>query len=271
VPTTLRLLLEHPRFAEYDLSALEVLLYGGSPMPEATLRQAAARLSCGFRQTFATSETGLAGTVLEPEDHRAALAERPELLLSCGRPQVGVGVRLVGEDGLEVAPGEVGEVAIACAGNMVGYWNRPEETAKVLRDGWVRTGDLARGDPEGFFYLVDRKGDLIVSGAYNVAPSEVERVLLGHPTVADCAVVGVPDPRWGEAVQAFVVMRAGAALDETELLAFARAHLADFKRPKTVVAVDEIPRNAAGKTLRRILRESGSARSSEVGSQGGGV
>jgi acyl-CoA synthetase (AMP-forming)/AMP-acid ligase II len=259
VPTTLRMMLDHPRFEATDLSRLELLLYGGSPMPEPLLRAASARLSCGFRQTFATSETGLSGTVLEPQEHRLALDDptRAHLLLSCGRPQVGVGVRLLDDEGREVPEGEIGEVSVACEGNMVGYWNRPEATAEVLRDGWVRTGDLARRDADGYFYLVDRKHDMIVSGAFNVYPSEVERCLVSHPGVADCAVVGVPDTKWGEAVKAFVVRAADTtpeAVDEAGLIAWSRRRLAGHKRPKSIDFVDEIPRNPAGKPLRRVLR-----------------
>ncbi|MEM7586276.1 MAG: AMP-binding protein [Acidobacteriota bacterium] len=256
VPTTLRMTLEHPDFERYDLSALEVLLYGGSPMPEPTLRRAAEALSCGFRQTFATSETGLAGTVLEPEDHARALLDPAghHLLLSCGRPQVGVGVRILDEAWHEMPDGEIGDIAVACDANMTGYWNRPEATAEVLRDGWLKTGDLARRDEDGFFYLVDRKHDMIVTGALNVYPSEVERTLIEHADVADVAVVGLPDERWGEAVTAFVVPRPEASLDVAALTAFGRERLAGYKRPKAIHVIDEIPRNPAGKPLRRELR-----------------
>lgn len=256
VPTTVKLLLEQPDFGRYDLSHLEVLLYGGSPMPEPTLRLADSKLRCGFRQSFATSETGLSGTVLEPHEHREALdrEDRRHLLLSCGRPQVAVGVRLLDDDWNEVPTGEVGEVAVHCAGNMLGYWNRPEATAEVMKDGWLRTGDVARRDEEGFHYLIDRKGDMIVSGAFNVYPTEVERVLLEHEAVRDVAVIGVPDDTWVEAVMAYVVLKEGAETDTDAILAHASEHLANYKRPKTVELIDEIPRNPAGKPLRRVLR-----------------
>jgi acyl-CoA synthetase (AMP-forming)/AMP-acid ligase II len=257
VPTTLKMLLEREDVGRYDLSSLELLLYGGSPMPEATLRHAGRVLDCGFRQTFATSETGCAGTVLEPDDHQRALddpAWAPRLF-SCGRPQVGVGVRIVGDDWQELPRGEIGEVAVACDGNMTGYWKQPDATAKVLRDGWIRTGDLASQDPDGYVYLVDRKHDMIVSGAFNVYPVEVERVVLAHPAVADCAVIGVPDPRWGEAVTALIVPRAGADVDTAEILTFCEGRLAGYKRPRSLAVVADIPRNAAGKILRRQLRE----------------
>lgn len=257
VPTTLKMLLERDDLDRYDLGSLEVLLYGGSPMPEPTLRLASQRLRCGFRQTFATSETGCSGTVLEPEDHRRALDEPSfaERLLSCGRPQVGVGVTIVDDDWRELPRGEIGEVAVACDGNMTGYWNNPEATARVLRDGWIRTGDLARQDADGYVYLIDRKHDMIVSGALNVYPVEVERAVLAHPAVSDCAVIGVPDPRWGEGVKALVVLKPDASATDADILTFCEGRLAGYKRPRSVTFVAEIPRNPTGKILRRQLRE----------------
>lgn len=261
VPTTLHRLLEHPGRGPFHLGSLEVLLYGGSPMPEPLLRRATAELGCDFRQTFATSETGLAGTVLEPEDHRDALAD-PALhhrLRSCGRPQVGVGVSILDEDWQEVPVGMPGDIAVRCAANMIGYWNRPDATAEVLRDGWIKTGDVARRDEDGYFYLLDRKNDRIVTGALNVFPSEVERVLAEHPAVADCVVVGLPDPTWGEAVTAFVVRDSrhpsSGGDPARELLDHCRGHLAGYQRPKKIVWLDSIPRNPAGKPLRRVLRQ----------------
>ncbi|MCP3959776.1 MAG: long-chain fatty acid--CoA ligase [bacterium] len=257
VPTTLAMMLEHDDFDARDLQHLEVLLYGGSPMPEPTLRRAAGVLSCGFRQTFATSETGLAGTVLEPEDHAAALEddERGHLLMSCGRPQVGVGVRILGDDWQPLPRGEIGDIAVACDANMTGYWKAPEATAKVLRGGWLKTGDLARRDAEGYFYLAGRKHDMIVTGALNVYPSEVERALAEHPEVADSTVVGLPDPRWGEAVTAFVVRRPDSGVTASALLDFCRARLAPYKCPKVIHFLDQVPRNLAGKPLRRVLEQ----------------
>ncbi len=256
VPAVVGMLLEHPDFERHDLSRLELLLYGGAPMPEGVLRRASEALSCGFRQTFATSETGLAGTALEPEDHRRALDDprSAHLLRSCGRPQLGVGVSILDDTWREVEIGEIGDLAVACDCNMIGYWNRPEATAEVLRGGWLKTGDIARRDHEGYFYLVDRKHDMIVTGGLNVFPSEVERVLERHPGVADCVVVGLPHTTWGEAVTAFVVARPEALLEEPILLDFCRQRLADFKRPKSIRVIGEIPRNPTGKPLRRVLR-----------------
>ncbi|MBI1761640.1 MAG: AMP-binding protein [Acidobacteria bacterium] len=258
VPTTIQMLLARADIGTYDLSSLEVLLYGGSPMPEPVLRDAMVRLpNCSFRQTFAATETGCSGTVLEPREHREAL-ENPALthrLLSCGRPQVCVDVQVFGVDGQVLPPGEVGEIGVRTEANMTGYWNNPEATAKTIRDGWVFTGDLARVDEDGYIYLVDRKNDLIVSGALNVYPSEVERVLHMHPAVYECAVIGVPSAEWGEAVKAVVVVRAGQTPTEAELIAHCAGQLAGFKKPKSVDFVARLPRNLTGKVLRRELRE----------------
>jgi acyl-CoA synthetase (AMP-forming)/AMP-acid ligase II len=258
VPTTIQMLLAREDISRYDLSSLEVLLYGGSPMPEPVLRDAMLKLpNAGFRQTFAATETGCSGTVLEPREHAAAL-ENPDLkhrLLSCGRPQVGVEVKVFGEDGVVLPPGEVGEIGVRTEANMAGYWNNPEATANAVRDGWVFTGDMARVDEDGYIYLVDRKNDLIVSGALNVYPSEVERAIHAHPAVYECAVIGVPSERWGEEVKAIVVLRAGMSVTGDELIAYCEGKLAGFKKPKSVDFAETLPRNLTGKILRRELRD----------------
>lgn len=258
VPTTIQMLLAREDIGNYDLSSLEVLLYGGSPIPEPVLRDAMRRLpNCSFRQTFAATETGCSGTVLEPREHREALENSAlaHRLLSCGRPQVCVDVQIYGADGQVLPPGEVGEIGVRTEANMTGYWNNPEATAKTIRDGWVFTCDMARLDEDGYIYLVDRKNDLIVSGALNVYPSEVERVLYTHPAVYECAVIGVPSEQWGEAVKAIVVVRDGHVLTEAELIAHCDGQLAGFKKPKSVDFVAKLPRNLTGKILRRELRE----------------
>jgi acyl-CoA synthetase (AMP-forming)/AMP-acid ligase II len=257
VPTTIQMLVSSEDVNRFDLASLRVLLYGGSPMPEPVLRRAAQVFRCDFRQTFAASETGCSGTVLEPEEHRLALTDPAwtAKLASCGRPQVGVGVRVVNDQGKSVSPGETGEIAVLSDGNMVGYWNNPEATAEVLRDGWVHTGDLAMVDSEGYIYIVDRKNDMIVTGALNVYPNEVERVLYEHPAVHECAVIGVPHPVWGEAVKAVVVLKPGYRLAENELISFCEGRLASFKKPKSVDFAARLPRNPTGKVLRRMLRE----------------
>jgi acyl-CoA synthetase (AMP-forming)/AMP-acid ligase II len=258
VPTTIQMLLAREDIGQYDLSSLEVLLYGGSPIPAPVLREAMRRLpNCGFRQTFAATETGCSGTVLEPRDHRDALNDEAlaHRLLSCGRPQDGVEVKVFGADGTPLPPNEVGEIGVRTEANMLGYWNNAEATAQAMRDGWVFTGDMARVDEDGFVYLVDRKNDLIVSGALNVYPSEVERVLQTHPAIYECAVVGVPSEKWGEEVKAVVVLNVGATVTAEELIAHCGTQLAGFKKPKTVDFVEKLPRNLTGKILRREIRE----------------
>lgn len=258
VPTTIQMLLASEISKKYDLSSLEVLLYGGSPIPEPVLREAMRRFpKCGFRQTFATTETGCAGTVLEPSEHRLALEniDKKLLLQSCGRPQTNVDVRIVDENWNFLPPNEVGEIAVRTEANMVGYWNNAEATAKTLQDGWLRTGDMARMDADGYLYLVDRKNDMIVSGALNVYPSEVERILQQHPSIFEVAVIGVPSEKWGEEVKAIVVLKEGENVSEAEIIQFCEGKLAGFKKPKTVEFIDKLPRNLTGKILKKDLRE----------------
>jgi acyl-CoA synthetase (AMP-forming)/AMP-acid ligase II len=258
VPTTIQMLLASDVSKKYDLSSMEVLLYGGSPIPEPVLREAMQRFpKCGFRQTFATTETGCAGTVLEPGEHRLALesVEKKHLLQSCGRPQTNVDVQIIDEDWNFLPANKVGEIAIRTEANMVGYWNNADATAKTLRDGWLRTGDMARIDADGYLYLVDRKDDMIVSGALNVYPSEVERILQEHDSIFEVAVIGVPSEKWGEEVKAVVVLKSGAEVSESEIIVFCEGKLAGFKKPKSVEFIDKLPRNLTGKILKKDLRE----------------
>jgi acyl-CoA synthetase (AMP-forming)/AMP-acid ligase II len=258
VPTTIQMLLASDISKKYDLSSLEVLLYGGSPIPEPVLREAMQRFpKCGFRQTFATTETGCAGTVLEPSEHRLALesVEKKHLLQSCGRPQTNVDVQIVDEDWNELPANEVGEIAIRTEANMVGYWNNDAATEKTLRNDRLRTGDMARMDADGYLYLVDRKNDMIVSGALNVYPSEVERILQEHESIFEVAVIGVPSEKWGEEVKAVVVLKEGEVVLESEIIQFCDGKLAGFKKPKTVEFINKLPRNLTGKILKKDLRE----------------
>lgn len=257
VPTTIQMLMSREDIDRYDLSSLRLLLYGGAPISEPIMRQAAQVFRCDLRQTYATAETGCSGTVLEPHEHRLALEDPrwAKLIASCGRPQCNIGLRIVGADGVDAKPGEVGQICIYSDGNMAGYWNDPVATKETLRDGWVYTGDLARADEDGWVYLVDRKNDMIVSGALNVYPSEVERILHQHPAVLECAVIGIPDELWGEAVKAVVVKREGVSVTDFELTDYCKERLAGFKAPKSVDFVNKLPRNLAGKVLRRVLRE----------------
>jgi long-chain acyl-CoA synthetase len=190
--------------------------------------------------------------MLTPEDHDPD--DRPHLLASVGRSSPGMVWRLLGDDGREVAVGEVGEVVTRGANLMTGYWRNPEATADALRDGWMHMGDLGYRDEQGYLYLVDRRGDKIVTGGENVYPSEVENVLIEHPAVAEAAIIGMPHARWGEEVTAVVVTRDGAEIDTAELVAFCRTQLAGYKTPKQVRVTDVLPRTATGKLRRGELR-----------------
>lgn len=251
VPATIRLLLQHPKAKETDFSSLAFIRYGGSPIPLQLLRDAVATFRCGFVQVYGMTETGGTGTYLPPEDHDSGGTER---MRSAGKAQPGVRLKVVGEGGASLPPGQVGEVCIASPANMKGYWRLPEATETTLKDGFVHTGDAGYLDEDGYLYIQDRLKDMIVSGGENVYPAEVENALSGHSDIADVAVIGIPDSRWGEAVKAFVVLRHGSSTSREELIAYARERLAAYKLPKSVTFVEELPRNPSGKVLKRELR-----------------
>jgi long-chain acyl-CoA synthetase len=249
VPAVLLFLTQLPDVERADLSALKNILYGASPISQELLRRSIETFACRFTQVYGLTETTGAVTALRHEDH---VGER---LLSCGRPMFGAEIRVVDPFGEEVPPGGIGEVVYRGGGVMEGYWRRPEDTAAVIRDGWLHTGDAGSMDGDGFLYLRDRIKDMVISGGENIYPAELESVLAGHPAVADVAVIGVPDDRWGETVKAIVVRRPGVELTEQALIDWTRERLAGFKRPRSVDFVDAIPRNPSGKILKRLLRE----------------
>ena len=255
VPAVIRLLLLDPASASTDFRTLRTIAYGASPIPEDTLVRAIERFGCGFVQSYGLTETAGPMTALTADEHRAEGKAR-QRLRSCGRPVPGSAVRIVDAGtGRDQPPGVVGEVWIQSPQNMLGYWRNPQATAETLLPGnWLRSGDAGYLDEEGYLYLYDRVKDMIVSGAENVYPAEVESVLCAHPAVADAAVFGVPDEKWGEAVKAVVVPTSGATIDTAELIAFARARLAGFKTPKSIDVVASLPRNPSGKLLKRELR-----------------
>ena len=243
-----------PDLADREFPELKMVSYGASPIAPETLRRAMAAFGCEFGQGFGQTEASGSITFLTHLDHHRALAGEEHLLASCGRPAVSTEVRIVDPDGNDCAPDEVGEIIMRGPQQMLGYWNMPEETARVLRDGWLHTGDAGTLDEEGFLYVKDRVKDMIVSGGENVYSAEVEHALFEHPAVADAAVIGVPDERWGEAVKALVVVKDGAEVDEAELIAFCKTRIAGFKVPKSVTFLDVLPRNASGKVLKFELR-----------------
>jgi acyl-CoA synthetase (AMP-forming)/AMP-acid ligase II len=255
VPAMIMAVLQVPDIEQRDFSKLETMFYGASPISETVLRRAIEVFQCEFVQMYGMTET--TGTVvnLTPDDHRRALAGKPELLRSCGRPSVGVEIKIMDTDGVEVDTGEVGEIWVKSDTNMLCYYNLPEATAANLTDGWIHTGDAGYQDEEGYLYLKDRIKDMVVSGGENIYPVEVENALAKLDAVADVAVIGVPNEKFGEALLAFVVTKPGMSLTLEELMDFCRDKIAGYKIPRQLEIVNELPRNPSGKILKKVLRE----------------
>ncbi|MFF7237974.1 long-chain-fatty-acid--CoA ligase [Streptomyces collinus] len=245
VPTMYAALLQHPGAADADVSTLRMCVSGGASLPVEVLHGFERRFGCMVLEGFGMSETSPVVSFNHPD--------RPRKPGSIGTPIRDVEVRLLGEDGRDVAPGEVGELVVRGPNLMKGYWNRPEETAAAVPDGWLRTGDLARRDGDGYLYIVDRKKDMIIRGGYNVYPREIEEVLHEHPAVALAAVVGVPDERLGEEVAAAVVLRPGAEASAAELQEYVRDRVAAYKYPRRLWLVDALPMGPSGKILKREI------------------
>jgi acyl-CoA synthetase (AMP-forming)/AMP-acid ligase II len=244
-----------PDVAERRYDHLRLIAYGASPIAEQTLRRAVEVFKCDFLQGYGMTETTAGLTYLLPADHQRALEKNPELLLSAGRPVAGTELRVVEGNDAPVPLGTIGEIIARGPQLMVGYWNQATESAEALRGGWMHTGDAGVMDEEGYVYIQDRVKDMVVSGGENIYPRVVEDVLFQHPAVADAAVIGVPDARWGETVKAIVVLRNGMSTTEEALIEFCRGRLGGFERPRSVDFVDTLPRNPTGKILKRILRE----------------
>lgn len=245
VPTMLGMLLDHPSFDAARFSSVKTIIYGASPMPRPLIERALALLGPRFVQFYGQTEAPLAIAALTQEDHLDA-----RRLGSCGRPAREVQIRL------DSPAGEPGEILLRAPFQMVGYYDEAELNAETITtDGWLRTRDIGRIDEDGYLTLVDRTSDMIVTGGYNVYPKEVEDILLTHPAVREAAVVGVPDPKWGEAVLAFVVLRLGADVKAEEIRIHCQERLARYKSPKEIRFIDAVPVSAVGKPLRRALRD----------------
>jgi len=256
VPTVLHTILERvPDVGRRRYPALRLILTGSAPVSEQTLLGARAAFGCAVVHGYGLSETTAALSVMAPEEYVPGADGRPQRLRSAGRALPETELRIVDEQGRPLPPGEVGEIVARGPQLMRGYWQRPEATADVLRDGWLHTGDVGLLDADGFLYIRDRLKDVIVTGGLKVYPQMVEQVLAAHPAVAEAAVVGVPDERWGEGVHAVVVARSGVVVTETELIGFCRERLGGFQCPKSVGFVVALPRTATGKVLKRALRE----------------
>jgi long-chain acyl-CoA synthetase len=252
VPAMMLFLLQAPQARDTDFSSLELIVYGASPAPLDLIRGALKVFGCGLAQVYGLTETTGAITYLGPEDHGEHAIER---MKSCGKPMSGVEIKVVDAAGNALPPREVGEILCSTPQVMLGYWNLEEGTRRSIRDGWFRSGDAGYMDEDGYLYIYDRVKDMIVSGGENIYPAEVESALFGHPAIADVAVIGVPDERWGEAVKAIVVKKPEAAVGVAELIDYARERIAGYKVPRSVDFVAALPRNAAGKILKRELRK----------------
>jgi long-chain acyl-CoA synthetase len=250
VPTMINLLTQFPEIQKYDLTSLERIAYGGSPMaPELIRRTRAVLPQVKLVQGYGLSETGFLTALLDDE-------HTPDRLTSCGRAFPGIDVRVVDQSGTEVSAGQSGELVARGANVMAGYWQNSEETTLAFRGGFFRTGDVGRQDADGYLYLLDRSKDMIVTGGENVYCGEVEAVLYEHPAVREAAAFGIPDPQWGELVMACVVLKPGEILNAKDVMAYCRRSLANYKIPRRIEFLDtELPKNGSGKILKRILRE----------------
>ena len=260
VPALLLFLLQTPQCRTTDFSSLELIVYGASPAPVDLVRNALKVFGCGLAQVYGLTETTGAITYLPPEDHDEHAGAR---LKSCGKAMTGIEIRVVDASGKDVATGEVGEIITRSPQNMLGYWNQPEATRRAMRGDWFHTGDAGYLDQDGYLYIYDRVKDMIISGGENIYPAEVESALFGHPAVADVAVIGVPDDKWGEAVKAFVVRKPGAEVTPDELIGFARERIAAYKVPRSIDFVELRcrARRPARSSNASCASHSGSARS----------
>ncbi|GAB3281359.1 fatty acid--CoA ligase [Actinocorallia lasiicapitis] len=250
-PSMLQMLLDEPRATPEAFRSLRKVAYGGSPISDALLGRCLDVIGCEFLQIYAGTETGNVATCLPPKDH----VPGSPLLKSAGLPCPYVELRIVGPDGTDCPTGQIGEIVLRTPAAMLEYWNLPDATSATLVDGWLRTGDAGHVDADGYLFIGDRIKDMVIIGGQNIYPVEIENALCRHPDIDDAAVFGVPDTRWGEALHACIVVREGATPKNRELMVFLRGHLADFKIPERYEQVEALPRNPAGKVMRRTLRD----------------
>ena len=256
VPTMIYALLDHPEVKKYNTSSLRNVIYGAAPIAPERLNEAVQTFGAVFTQVYGQVEAPMAITALSREEHvidgdQKALGR----LASCGRPTLLTELRLLDEDGKEVPRGAAGEIVVKSPNIMLGYLNRPDLTAEALKDGWLHTGDIARQDEQGYLYIVDRKKDMIVSGGFNVYPTEIEGVLYEHPAVAMASVIGIPDPKWGEAVKAVVMTKPNQSITEEDLIKFCKDRKGSIFVPKSIDFVQSIPLTHLGKPDKKALRD----------------
>lgn len=254
VPAMINRLVNVPEIERYDLSSLRLVMYGAAPMAPALVKRAIEVFGPILAQGYGAGETCSLVTVLTEQDHLIE-GDDHNRLASCGRCYFETDLRVVNEQFEDVQPGEIGEIVVKGPDIMQGYWQAPELTAEVMRDGYYLTGDLAKVDERGYVFIVDRKKEMIISGGFNVYPTEVEQVLYSLPQVFEAAVVGVPDDQWGEAIRAVVVLKPGENLSAEEIIEHCGRSLAGFKKPRAVDFVKELPKNPNGKVVRRLIRE----------------
>ena len=262
VPTMLKQLMDHPDFGKHDLSSLQVITYGAAPMPLEVIKRALDVFpGVSFINAFGQTETASTITTLSPEDHIIGGTEEErekklKRLTSIGKPMSDIEMKVVDEDGHELPAGQVGEIVARGPRVMAGYWRDQEKTEKTIdKEGWVHTGDMGYMDEDGYFFLAGRATDMIIRGGENISPEEVEAVLHSHPKIEEAAVIGVPDEDWGEQPRAVVVLKQGETTTPEEIVEYCRARMSSFKRPRSVIFVDQLPRNPMGKVLKRVLRQ----------------
>jgi len=254
VPTMLFRVLESPKLAGTDHSSLRTIGYGSAPMPTERVERLMEVFGNILIQGYGMTEISSIAAILDKRDHLEAMNGNRERLNSCGRPAFGCELRVVDDNGRDVAPGEVGEIVFRGPQVMSGYWNEPDKTAETIRGGWLYSGDMAKVDAGGYLYIVDRKKDLIISGGANISSREVEEVLYWHPSVREASVIGKPDEQWGELPHAYVSLKPNSQATPQELIAFCRERLAHYKCPHQVEIIEELPKSALGKILKTELR-----------------
>ena len=262
VPTMLKQLIEHPDFSKHDLSSLQVITYGAAPMPLEVIKKALDVFpGVSFINAFGQTETASTITTLSPEDHvmngnEGERERKLKRLSSIGKPMSDVEMKVVDEEGRELPVGEVGEIVARGPRVMTGYWKDEEKTSKTIdKEGWVHTGDMGYMDEDGYFFLAGRATDMIIRAGENISPEEVEAVLQSYPKIEEAAVIGIPDEEWGEQPRAIIVIKQGEMATGDEIIEYCRARMSSFKRPRSVIFVNELPRNPMGKVLKRVLRE----------------
>jgi long-chain acyl-CoA synthetase len=255
VPTMISILLESKDVGKWDLSSLKCVIYAGSPMAPSKLKEAIDRFGSIFHQVYGMGEVPNVVASLKREEHSQVIKGWTSgSSMPAGRPSLLCDVKIVDENFHEVKLGEIGEIIVKSEQMLEKYWKLPDETKRKMHGDWLCSGDLGRMDASGYLYVVERKDDLIISGGFNIYPTEVENVLCRHPKVLEASVIGVPHAKWGEAVKAVVVLKSGAVATADEIIDFCKSEIADFKRPKSVEFLEALPKNATGKILKKELR-----------------